>query len=243
MIKNLLLVALRNFRKDKWYSLLNVLGLTIGIAFSLFLIFYIVDELNYDRYHYKAERIYRVVSYAQEPEVHHKFAFTQFPFGPQVKKDFPEVEESVRFVNRERTLFKSGDQSFFETKIYYVDSNFFRMFTHKVVQGNAAKALDEPNTVVITKSIAEKYFGKITNAIGKTLQTAYNDLFKVTAVIEDVPKSSHIRFDILISASTLPKDFQNNWGGFNNYTYVLLKPGAKPETFALLALLAVVRFI
>lgn len=230
MIKNLLLVALRNFRKDKWYSLLNVLGLTIGIAFSLFLIFYIVDELNYDRYHDKADRIYRVVSYAQEPEVHHKFAFTQFPFGPQVKKDFPEVEESVRFVNRERTLFKSGDQSFFETKIYYVDSNFFRMFTHKVVQGNAAKALDEPNTVVITKSIAEKYFGKITNAIGKTLQTAYNDLFKVTAVIEDVPKSSHIRFDILISASTLPKDFQNNWGGFNNYTYVLLKPGAKPET-------------
>jgi len=229
MIKNLLLVALRNFRKDKWYSLLNVLGLTIGITFSLFLIFYIVDELNYDRYHDKANRIYRVVSYAQEPEVNHKFAYTQFPFGPQVKKDFPEVEESVRFVNRERTLFKTGATSYFETKIYYVDSNFFRMFTHKVVEGKADKALDEPNTVVISKTIAEKYFGKNKPAVGKTLQTAYNDLYKVTAVIENVPKNSHILFDILISASTLPKDFQNNWGGFNNFTYVLLKPGTKPE--------------
>ena len=229
MIKNLLLVALRNFSKDKWYSLLNVLGLTIGVAFSLFLIFYIIDELSYDHYHDKANRIYRVVSYAQEPEVYHKFAYTQYPFGPQVKKDFPEVEEAVRFVNRERTLFKSGGTSFFETKIYYVDSNFFRVFTHKLVEGNADKALDEPNTVVITKSIARKYFGKSTNVIGKTLQTAYNDLYKVTAVIEDVPKNSHIIFDILISSTTLPKDFQNNWGGFNNYTYVLLKPGTNPE--------------
>jgi len=229
MIKNLLLVALRNFRKDKWFSLLNVLGLTIGITFSLFLIFYIVDELNYDRYHDKADRIYRVVSYAQEPEVHHKFAYTQFPFAPTVKKDFPEVQESVRFVNRERTLFKSGATSYFETKIYYVDSNFFRMFTHKVVEGKADKALDEPNTVVISKTIADKYFGRNKPAVGKTLQTAYNDLYKVTAVIEDVPKNSHILFDILISASTLPKDFQDNWGGFNNYTYVLLTPGAKPE--------------
>jgi len=230
MIKNLLLVALRNFIKDKWYSFLNVLGLTIGITFTLFLVFYIVDELNYDRYHEKANRIYRVVSYAQEPEVYHKFAFTQYPFGPQVKKDFPEVEEAVRVVNRERTLFKSGANSFFETKIYYVDSNFFRMFTHKVVEGNTNNALNEPNTVVISKSIANKYFGKKANAVGKTLQTAYNDLYKVTAVIEDVPRNSHIIFDILISSATLPKDFQNNWGGFNNYTYVLLKPGTKPET-------------
>jgi putative ABC transport system permease protein len=229
MIKNLLLIALRNFKKDKWYNLLNVLGLTIGITFSLFLILYIVDELKYDRYHDKSERIYRIVSYAQEPEVYHKFAYTQFPLGPTVKKDFPEVEQAVRFVGKERTLFKSGNNNYYETKIFYVDSNIFRMFTYRFAEGSPATALNEPNTVVISKSLAEKYFGKKTNAVGKTLQTAYNDLYKVTAVMEDVPQNSHIRFDILISASTLPKDFQNNWGGFNNYTYVLLKPGARPD--------------
>ncbi len=229
MVKNLLLIAIRNFKKDKWYSLLNVLGLTIGITFSLFLIFYVSDELNYDRYHEKADRIYRIVSYAQEPEVNHKFAYSQFPLGPTVKKDFPEVEETVRFVSKERTLFKSGSNNYFETKIYYVDSNIFRMFTYQFVEGGPATALNEPNTVVISKSLAVKYFGKKSNAVGKTLQTAYNELYKVTGVIEDVPQNSHIRFDILISASTLPKDFQNNWGGFNNYTYALLKPGAKPD--------------
>lgn len=228
MIKNMLLVAWRNFRKDKSYSLLNVLGLTIGITFSLFLILYIVDELNYDRHHKKADRIYRVVSYAQEPEVYHKFAYTQYPFGPTVKKDFPEVEESVRVVFRERTMFKSGATSFFETKLYYADSNFFRVFTHKVLEGNAVNPLDAPNSVVITKRIADKYFGKNNSAVGKTLQTATNDLYKVTAVIENVQRNSHILFDILISTATLPGDFQNNWGGFNNYTYVLLKPGSDP---------------
>src|SRR5689334_15246498 len=101
MIKNLLLVALRNFRKDRWYSILNVLGLTIGTTFSLFLILYIVDELRYDRYHQKADRIYRIVSYAQETEVYHKFTYTQYPLAPTVKKDFPEVEEAVRFVGKE----------------------------------------------------------------------------------------------------------------------------------------------
>src|ERR1700733_564920 len=106
MIKNLLLVALRNFRKDKWYSLLNVLGLTIGITFSLFLIFYIKDELNYDRYHEKADRIFRVVSYIQERDKNTNWTITQFPLAPTLKRDFPEVEDAARLMSRERTLFK-----------------------------------------------------------------------------------------------------------------------------------------
>src|SRR4051812_39371996 len=119
MIKNLLLVTLRNIRKDKWYSLLNVLGLTIGISFSLFLIFYIRDELNYDRYHEKVDRIYRIVTYIQERDKHTNWTITQLPLGPTLKKDFPEVEESVRFVGKERTLFKNGENNFYETKLYY----------------------------------------------------------------------------------------------------------------------------
>src|SRR5690348_11329788 len=105
MIKNLLLTALRNFRRDKWYTLLNVLGLTIGITFALFLLFYVTDELSYDRYQPNASRIYRVNTYIQEKDKNTDWTLTQLPFGPQVKKDYPEVQEMARFINRERTLF------------------------------------------------------------------------------------------------------------------------------------------
>ncbi|CAN5806889.1 ABC transporter permease [soil metagenome] len=232
MIKNLLVIALRNFRKDTWYSVLNVLGLTIGITFSLFLIFYVKDELNYDRYNTKADRIFRIVSFIQEPEKKMDWASTQFPLGPTLKKDFPEVEESVRFISKERTLFKNGNDSHYEKKVFYADSTVFNIFTYKFIEGNAAKALTAPNSIVISKSLADKYFGKSTTAVGKALQTANNDLYKVTAVIEDVPGNSHLRFDMLISLSTLPAGNNDNWGGFNNYTYVLLKPNTKMEAFS-----------
>jgi putative ABC transport system permease protein len=233
MIKNLILIALRNFKKDKWYSLLNVLGLTLGITFSLFLIFYIKDELNYDRYHEKADRIYRINSYIQERDKNTNWTLTQLPLGPTIKKDYPEVEQSVRFLNRERTLFKNGKNEFYETKVYYTDSNVFNVFTYKFVEGNAATALVEPNSIVISKTLADKYFGKNTAAVGKTLRTVY-DLYKVTGVIEDVPKNSHLVFDMLISMSTALKNNQNgqgNWGNFFIFTYVLLKPGTNVEAF------------
>ncbi len=234
MIKNLLLIAIRNFRKDRWFSLLNVLGLTIGITFSLFLIFYIKDELSYDRYHKKADRIFRIVSYIQEKDKNTNWTSTQFPLGPTLKKEFPDVEEAVRLVGRERTLFKNGNNNFYETKVYYADSTIFNVFTHRFVEGNAATALNEPNSIVLTRSLAQKYFGKNNTAVGKTLRTVY-DLYKVTAVIEDVPKNSHIIYDMLISMSTLLKNgqagYRDNWGGFNNYTYVVLKPGVNAESF------------
>jgi putative ABC transport system permease protein len=230
MIKNFLLIALRNLKKDVWYSLVNILGLTMGITFSLFLIFYIKDELSYDKHHKKADRIYRINSYIQEKDKNTDWALTQLPMGPTLKKDYPEVEEQVRFINRERTLFKSGNNDFYETKIYYVDSTIFNVFTHKFIEGNPATALNEPFNIVITKKLAEKYFGKKTSAIGKTLKTVY-DTYKVTGVIEDVPQNSHIRFDMLISISTILRGAQvgqNNWGNFNNFTYLLLKPGTNP---------------
>lgn len=233
MIKNLLLIAIRNFRKDSWYSLLNVLGLTIGITFSLFLIFYIADELNYDKHNEKADRICRIVAYIQEPDKNTNWTSTQVPLGPTLKKDYPEVEESVRFFNRERTLFKNGEKSFYERKLYYADSNVFKVFTHQFVEGNAANALTAPNSIVLSKTLAEKYFGKNTPAVGKTLKTVY-DLYTVTAVIEDMPKNSHLLYDMLISSSTILRGNQggqDSWGGFGNFTYVLLKPGNSAAAF------------
>jgi putative ABC transport system permease protein len=233
MIKNLLLIALRNFKKDKWYSLLNILGLTLGITFSLFLIFYIKDELNYDRYHEKADRIFRIVSYIQEKDKNTNWTITQLPLAITLKKDYPEVEESTRLLSRERTLFKKGEDGFYETKIYYADSTYFKIFSAKFLEGNAAQALTQPNSIVITKTLAEKYFGKNTEAVGKTLKTVY-DVYKVTGVVEDVPKNSHLVYDMLISMSTIlkgPKDGQDNWGNFNNFTYVLMRPGTMAPAF------------
>ncbi len=233
MIKNLLLIAIRNFRKDKWYSLLNILGLTIGITFSLFLIFYVVDELNYDRHNEKADRICRIVAYIQEPDKNTNWTSTQLPLGPTLKKDFPEVEESARFLTRERTLFKNGDKSFYEKKLYYADSNVFKIFTHKFLEGNPSTALNAPGSIVISKTLAEKYFGKNTLAVGKSLRTVY-DVYNVTAVMEDMPRNTHLYYDMLISSSTILKgndNIQGGWGGFNNFTYVLLKPGNTATAF------------
>ncbi len=232
MIKNLLLIAVRNFRKDKWYSLLNILGLTIGITFSLFLIFYVKDELSYDRYHEKADRIVRINTYIQEPDKKTNWTLTQLPLAATLKKDYPEVEETTRFFYRERTLFKSGENSFYETKVFYADSTVFNVFSYPFAEGSAARALTEPNSIVISKTLAKKYFGNAP-ALGQTMKTVY-DLYKVTGVIEDVPKNSHLVFDMLISSASILKGPQNdpgNWGGFNNFTYVLLKPGINMLAF------------
>jgi len=232
MIKNLLLVALRNFKRDRWYSLLNILGLTIGITFSIFLIFYVKDELSYDRYNKKADRIYRITSFIKEPEKETmKWTATQFPLGPALQKEFPEVEAAVRFVGVDKTMYKRGELRSYEDKVFYADSTLFNIFTYDFLEGNPRNALVEPKSMVLTESLAKKYFGKTTGVVGQSLQNAGGDVFKITAVIGDVPSNSHIRFNLLISASTLAKDFANSWGGFGFYTYVLLRPNADPAAF------------
>ncbi len=204
MIKNLLLLAWRNLIKDKWYSLLNILGLTLGITFSLFLIFYVKDELSFDRYNEKADRISESFPIIQEKDKNTNWTVTQLPLAATFKKRFPEVEESTRLLSKERTLFKIGNEGFYETKIYWADSTIFNIFTCKFLEGNPANALNQPNSIVITKTLAIKYFGKNTLVVGKTLKTVY-DVYNVTGVIEDIPRNSHLRFDMLISMNTLPE--------------------------------------
>jgi putative ABC transport system permease protein len=232
MFKNLLLVAIRNFKRDKWYSLLNILGLMIGISFSLFLIFYIKDELSYDQYNKNADRLYRINSYIKEPEKDTmKMAITQVPLAHVLGTDFPEVEQSTRMVGSGRVMFKNGDLRFYEEKVYFADSNHFKVFTRDFIEGDPRTALMAPRSLVLTASMAKKYFGK-TSIIGQSLQNDRGEVYKVTGVIKDVPKNSHLIFRILASMSTLPRDFGNNdWGNFNIFTYVLLKPGASPKTF------------
>ncbi|HVS97502.1 MAG TPA: ABC transporter permease [Puia sp.] len=232
MLKNLIIVALRNFRRDKWYTLLNILGLTIGITFSLFLIFYILDELSYDRYNGKADRICRISSYIKEankPVM--KWVSTQYPLGPALAKEYPEVEEAVRFVGKGKTLYKIGDKTFYEEKIFYADSNVFRVFTYPFLEGDPGTALVAPKSIVLTESVARQFFGNSRPVVGQTLKDGNGDYFKVTGVIRDIPANSHFRPRMLISNSTLDKNFANNWGGFFMNTYVLLRPHTDPAAF------------
>jgi putative ABC transport system permease protein len=231
MFKNYFKIAVRSLLKDKGYAALNILGLTIGLTFSLFLVFYITDELSYDRYHEKAARIFRVGAAIKEPERADKVAVTQFPLGPTLKKEFPDVENAVRFVrNGDKTLFKKGETSFFEDKVFYADSNVFDVFTYKFIAGDAKIALIAPNSLVLTRSAAEKYFQTTDNVVGKSLQ-GKKETYNITAIIEDVPSTSHLRFNALISASSLGKDFSNSWGNFGFYTYILLNKNTDPKAF------------
>jgi putative ABC transport system permease protein len=233
MLKNLLLVALRNFKRDKWYSLLNILGLTIGITFSLFLIFYVLDELSYDRYHVNADRIYRINGYAKEPEKEEmKWAVTQIPLGSTLQRDFPEVEQATRFMPGGKQLFKIGDNQLYVDKVFLTDSNVFKMFSWPFIEGDPRTALVAPHSIVLTRSAADRIFGKDVRALGRSIMSDTVN-YKVTGVIPDVPKNSHLLFNALISITSLPPRMLSetgNWGGFGLYTYVLLKPNARPET-------------
>jgi putative ABC transport system permease protein len=232
MFKNYFTIALRHFKRDVGYSLLNILGLTIGITFSLYLIFYIRHELSYDRHFSQADRIFRINAFIKEPDKEvMKWTSTQFPLGPQLKKDYPEVEEAVRFVAEDKTMYQAGEQRLYEEKIYYTDSNVFRVFDYAFVEGNPRMALVAPHSMVLTEATAKKFFGKTRGLVGQTLKNAGGDVFTVTGILKQPPTSAHILFNMLLSVSTLPKDFSNSWGSFGFYNYVLLKPHTSAQAF------------
>lgn len=228
MIRNIILVALRNIRKDMGYSTINIVGLTLGIASALFLIIYIADELSYDRYHEKADRIYRVTTTITESDDQFTWILAQIPFGSQVVEDYPEVEASVRFIDFGRALFRHGEREFMEEGFYYADSSVFDMFTHEFIYGTSHSALNEPNTIVLTSTIAGKYFGE-EDPVGQSLVSG-DMAFRITGVIADVPRNSHFRFDALASRTSLPEEI-GSWGNFGVMTYLLLPAGIDVKEF------------
>jgi len=218
------MVSFRALRKDKGYTLLNILGLTAGIAFSLLLLFYIMDELSYDRFNEQAARIYRISSYVKEPNNITRWAYTQFPLAQALQRDYPEVEQATRIARNDGAMYKSGAQLFFEPKILFADSNMFDVFTVKFLEGDPKLALVAPNSLVLTETLAEKYFGKGRSPLGQSLINNRGTLYKITGVIKDLPKNSHILYSGLISMSTIPKESTTDWSALGVYTYVLLRP-------------------
>jgi len=228
MFKNLLKTAVRHIRKHFGYSLLNIMGLTIGISSALFLIIYVSDEVSYDRYHENADRIYRVSSKITETDDQFTWNVAQIPFGPQVVQDYPEVQSFVRFINMPRALYKYEDQEFVEENFYYVDSTLFDIFSYRILRGEVRSAIKDPGKIVLTETAAARYFGD-EDPVGKTLTTGDNT-FEVTGVIGDVPFNSHFRFDAVAARNNLPKQI-GNWGNFGVFTYLLLPRDIDVEAF------------
>ncbi|HEX6426704.1 MAG TPA: ABC transporter permease [Niastella sp.] len=228
MFKNYLKIALRNLWKSKGFSALNIIGLAIGLATCLLIMLFVLDELSYDRYNKKAHRIYRVDGDMKFGGNHFILAVAADPMGPTLKKDFPQVEQYVRFRDNGGLLIKKGNENVQENRVIYADATLFDVFTLPMIDGNPQTALREPNSIVITETTARKYFNT-TQVAGKNFVINNRDNYKITGVIKDIPSQSHFNFDIFVSLSTLEESRRNNWVSHNFNTYIVLKDGADPK--------------
>ena len=221
MFKNYIKTAWRNLLKRKVFSLINILGLAIGLACFLLISMYVVDELSFDRFHQKADRIFRVHSNIVFGGTELKLGVCSDPMGATLKKDYPEVEEFTRIYNSEGSKqIKKGNEFITEAAVTYADSTFFDVFSFEPLFGQIRNALNEPNSVVITESAAKKYFGQ-TNVVGQSIQTddKENNLYRINAVIKDMPVNSHFRFDFIFSMDNVDYGF-GNFLSHNFFTYI-----------------------
>ncbi len=230
MFKNYIKTALRNIRRNTLYSVLNITGLAIGVTCCLLILLYVQDELSYDRFHEKADRIFRVATIINLKDRHMNFASTAHVQGPMFKDEFPEIENYVRFnYYGSRRVVQYKDRSFTEDKFIWADNSIFEVFSFNLLKGDPKDALIEPNTVIITEEMAEKYFGQ-EDPIGKNLRVHNETLYMVTGVMETIPVNSHFRPDFFASFSTLDlkptgnpaEDLMSN---IDYITFVLLREG------------------
>lgn len=226
MFKNFFKIAWRNLVKHKTFSFINIAGLSIGIAVSFIILMYVQDELSYDRFNKHADDIVRVIFQANINGGKINESVTMPPVAQTMKKDFPEVQDATRLRNYGASKIYYNGKTFQQEEFALVDPNFFSVFTLPFLKGNMADALKEPNSIVITKDLANKYFGD-EEPVGKTLLfTDGNIPYKVTGVIDKVPANSHFHFDMFGSMLGWQPANSQSWIESSYYTYLLLKPGA-----------------
>ncbi len=232
MLTNYLKIAWRNLRSQRGFAFINIFGLALGLACCLLISLYVLDELSYDRFHEKADRIYRVNSDINFGGSDMRFAVAPDPMGPTLKANYPQVEAYTRLHDRGNWLVKRPGEtnSLREKGIMFADSTLFDVFTIPLVAGAAPKeALAAPNTVVISESAARRYFGD-KNPIGQPLTFDGRLTCKVTAIMRDMPMNSHFRTDFFVTMLNDEYDW-GQWTSLNHQTYIVLKPGTDPATF------------
>jgi putative ABC transport system permease protein len=224
MLRNYIKIAWRNLIKHKVFSFINIFGLATGIAAFWIISLYVVDEWSYDRYNLKADRIFRVVQHGTWNGGKFNLAVTSPPYAPALKNDYAQVEDAIRIDAEGGGKITYGEKQINEGGMLFTDKGFFNLFTHHFLSGDPNAALTKPQSIVLTKTLAEKLFGNTTNALDKTVLID-NTPSTVTGVIDDVPANSQFTFSALRS---LPDGYTDSWGNSHIYTYVLLKA---PEDF------------
>ncbi|MFO7258045.1 MAG: ABC transporter permease [Bacteroidota bacterium] len=216
MLRNYFKVAVRNILKHKFYSAINVLGMTIGVTACILIVLYVVDELSYDRFHEKSDRMYQVGLHGKIGGQEVRTANTCPPLWRAMADEIPDVEATTRIAEFWGSVVKYGDQAFNEDRVYYADSNFFNFFTFDLLEGDPRTALAEPQSVVLTRDMATKYFGN-EDPMGKLMIIGDTVTYKVTGIAENPPGNSHFRFNMLVSSSSVSRLQDQIW--LNNYLY------------------------
>jgi putative ABC transport system permease protein len=246
LLSNYFRIGLRKIKRQKIYSLINIAGLAVGLACCAVIILYVTNELSYDSFHKDADRIYRVAVHRINIVGEFRFVATPGPLGPELKKSYPQVEQAVRVVppyeNASHVMVVQGEKRFFENRVWFADEDVFQLFHMPFIQGNPQKALTNPNAVVITEGMANKYFGEEA-ALGKTLQieidydTGSVELqdYEVTGVIKNAPANTHLKYDMFLSMETMRSNlssFEEDWfNPMSKYTYVKLTSGTDVADF------------
>ena len=233
MLKNYLKIAWRNIARQKGYSFINIFGLAVGIACCLLIAIWVQNELSFDRFNEKADRIQRIY---QKLSLNNRVRIAPVSsplLAPALLQAFPEVEQAVRVIPWGSATIRCNDREFRERRIPYVDASFFSVFTVPLRQGDARTALAAPYSVVLDEKTARTYFGS-QPALGKTLQFGNGHVYTVTGIMADMPSHSHLRFNLLCSFSTWQEENREDaerWGAFSTFTYVLLAPGTRVDAF------------
>lgn len=235
MYKNYIKIAWRNLIKKKAYSFINIFGLGLGIACCFLIFMYVQDELSYDNYHEKGDRIYRVLhGWEGDPKakapIDSYWVWGNAPIGPALENDFPEIDKVVQFSGRADILLSVEDKLYQEDGVFFMDSTAFDVFSWELLAGDPKTALLAPYSIVLTETTAKKYFGD-EDALGKTLKgsdapgRADAGDYTVTGIMKELPANSHFRFNALLSLSTFKKsnpEIFDAWGYVDTYTYFLV---------------------
>ena len=235
MLRNYFTIALRNIRRQKGYTFINVSGLAVGMACCIFIGVWVRDELQYDRFHRNAGSIYRLAQTEHRDAGDFSWPVSFSAMAPLLKEDYAGIQEVVRFDKAYDILVAHGDKRFMEQRFFYVDPSVFRVFDFGLLKGDTKEALREPNTIVLTEATAEKYFGD-DDPVGKTVTVNGKTTYQITGIVKNVPEESHIHFDFLASFSSLKAEYGpilDTYWAYKCYTYLLIPnpaDAAKLET-------------
>ena len=231
MIKNYLKIALRNFKRHKGYSFINIAGFTISMACCLLILTYVCHELSYDMYHKDVERVCRIVVDIRTQTTKNVFALVSPTVAPALKADYPQVEYAARAMPARSRLVRQKDTFFYEDHFMYADQELLNIFTIPFIRGAPQEALIRPNTLVVSQRMAHKYFGNV-NPLGETLVIDQQE-YEITGVVTDSPENTHLKYDLIASLETL-KDWEgmSYWDSTSFYTYLKLRPSVDMQEFS-----------